>query len=207
MTEKEILDLDRKHIWHPCSQMKEYEEFPAIPIKRGEGVWLYKENGDKILDAVSSWWVNIFGHSAEYIANKIAEQARTLEHVIFANYTHEPAVKLGAYLSGLFDGKLPRIFYGDNGSSGIEIALKMSYHYRVNNGDKKRKKFMYITGGYHGETVGALSVGSIEIFKEVYKPMTHFIVKDSVNSYCLLGENTKEQLKTSLSHRTWDLEK
>lgn len=171
MTEKEILDLDRKHIWHPCSQMKEYEEFPSISIKRGEGVWLYKENGDKILDAVSSWWVNIFGHCNKHIVDKISEQARTLEHVIFANYTHEPAVKLGAYLSGLFDGKLPKIFYGDNGSSGIEIALKMSYHYRVNNGDKKRRKFMYITGGYHGETVGALSVGSVEIFKEVYKPM------------------------------------
>ncbi len=170
-TDEEILRLDKKHIWHPCSQMTEYEKYPAIYIERGEGVWLYKKDGSRILDAVSSWWVNIFGHANPYIAKKISQQAAKLEHVIFANYTHAPALRLSERLSKLFNDKLPKVFFADNGASSIEIALKMSYHYWANKGANKRKSFIYISGAYHGETVGALSVGSLSLFKKIYEPL------------------------------------
>lgn len=165
------IEIDLKHIWHPCSQMMEYESFPPIHIKRGEGVWLYKDDGSKILDAISSWWVNLFGHSNPYIAQKISEQAHKLEHVIFANYTHTPALRLGERLSKLLNDRLPKVFFADNGSSAIEVALKMSYHYWYNQGQKDKNRFMYVSGAYHGETLGALSVGSIDLFKKIYEPL------------------------------------
>lgn len=168
---EERLQLDKKHIWHPCSQMMEYEDYPPIHIERGEGVWLYKDDGTKILDAMSSWWVNIFGHGNKYIAKKISDQALKLEHVIFANYTHTPAIRLTSRMSKLFNDKLPKVFFADNGASAIEIALKMSYHYWYNVGEKNKQNFIYISGAYHGETVGALSVGSLGIFKKIYEPM------------------------------------
>lgn len=163
--------LDERHVWHPCSQMHDYEAYPAVPVRRAKGVWLYTEDGKKILDAVSSWWVNLFGHANGRIARAVARQAKTLEHVIFANYTHEPAARLAENLSGLFSGALPRVFFADNGSAAVEVALKMSYHYRVNSGEAKRDAFAFISGAYHGETVGALSVGSLGLYKKVYAPM------------------------------------
>jgi len=167
----EIIEAEKKHIWHPCSQMQDYEKYPAIHIERGEGVWLYKKNGEKILDAISSWWVNIFGHGNKYIADKIAEQAHNLEHVIFANYTHTPAIELAVHLSKMFDDKLPKVFYADNGSSSIEAALKMSFHYWLNCGKPEKSNFIYISGAYHGETIGALSAGAISLFRKIYEPL------------------------------------
>jgi len=117
------------HIWHPCSQMKDYESFPAIHIKKAKGVWLYTKDGKKILDAISSWWVNLFGHANPAIAKAIAKQSKKLEHVIFANFTHTPAQKLSEHLSALFNHKLPKVFFADNGSTAVEIALKSSYQY------------------------------------------------------------------------------
>ena len=172
MKGKENLNfLEKKHIWHPCSQMMDYEEYPAKRIVKGEGVWLETEDGNKILDAISSWWVNLFGHCNNYIAEKISAQTREIEHLIFANYTHNPAINLAKKLSGLFNDKLPRVFYADNGSSAIEAALKMSYHYWVNMGKKDKNIFCYLGGGYHGETLGALSMGSLGIYKEIYSPL------------------------------------
>ncbi len=168
---KRILELDKKHLWHPCSQMKDYEEYPAIHIKKAKGVWLYKENGGKILDAISSWWTNIFGHTNEYILKRIKEQLDDLEHIIFANYTHTPGIILSEYLAGLFDGKLARVFYTDNGASSVEVALKMSYHYWYIKGKTRKKHFAYLRGSYHGETLGALSVCSIDTYKKIYAPL------------------------------------
>jgi len=167
----ELLKIDKNHIWHPCSQMKDYEDYPPIHIDRAEGVWLIKKNGEKILDAISSWWTNIFGHTNSYISGRIKEQIDKLEHIIFANYTHTPAIKLANHLVKLFDGKLPKVFFTDNGSSSVEAALKMSYHYRQNNGNKEKKVFVYLKGAYHGETLGALSVGSIDAYKKIYDPL------------------------------------
>ncbi len=171
MTKEKLMDLEKKHIWHPCSQMKDYEEYPATPIVKAQGVWLETIDGKKILDAISSWWVNIFGHCNPYISQKISEQLNTLEHVIFANYTHKPAIILGKRLSSLFNDQLPRVFYADNGSSAIEVAIKMSYHYWYNKNKKEKNLFGYITGAYHGETLGALSVGDLSLYKETYSPL------------------------------------
>ncbi len=167
----ELIELEKKHVWHPCGQMKDYEDYPAIFIERGEGVWLYKKNGEKILDAISSWWTNLFGHANPYINTKIKEQLDKLEHVLLANYTHEPVIRLSKYLSGLFNNKLSKIFFTDNGSSAIEASLKMSFQYRYNTGKPEKKKFAYITGAYHGETLGALSVSAMDSYKKIFESL------------------------------------
>lgn len=162
---------DLQHVWHPCSQMKDYEEFPPIVIKRGKGVWLYDEHGNRYLDAVSSWWVNLFGHANPRLSQALTEQAFTLEHAIFANFTHEPAVKVAEKLVELTPDGLNKVFYADNGSSAIEVALKMSFQYHMQSGKQTKKRFLALTDAYHGETLGALSVGGVDLYNEVYKPL------------------------------------
>ena len=163
--------FDFQHIWHPCTQMKDHEDFPLIPIKKAKGVWLYDYNGNKILDAISSWWVNILGHSNERINNAIKKQLEKLEHIIFAGFTHEPAIKLTEKLLKIVPENLTKIFFADNGSSAVEVALKMSFHYWQITGKKEKKYFASIGGAYHGETIGALSVGDIALYKKIYKPL------------------------------------
>ncbi|WP_332647847.1 adenosylmethionine--8-amino-7-oxononanoate transaminase [Lysinibacillus sp. 54212] len=171
---KRLSDLqvkDLQHVWHPCSQMKDYESFPPIVIKKGEGVWLYDEHGNRYLDAVSSWWVNLFGHANPRISQALSEQAFTLEHAIFANFTHEPAVKLAEKLVELTPDDLNKVFFADNGSSAIEVALKMSFQYHMQSGKQTKKRFLALTDAYHGETLGALSVGGVDLYNEVYQPL------------------------------------
>lgn len=171
VTMTELQKRDLQHIWHPCSQMKDYEEFPPIVIKRGEGVWLYDENGKRYMDAVSSWWVNIFGHANPRISKVLSEQAFTLEHVIFANFTHEPAIELSERLVALTPDSLNKVFFADNGSSAIEVALKMSFQYHMQRGKQQKKRFLALTDAYHGETLGALSVGGVDLYNEVFQPL------------------------------------
>jgi len=170
MLNKTLKEIDLKHIWHPCTQMKDYEFLPLIPIKRGKGIYLYDFEDKKYIDAISSWWVNLFGHSNSYINNKIIEQLKDLEHVILAGFTHEPAIKLASKLVKLTPNGLNRVFYADNGSSAVEIALKMSYHYFKNIGEY-RDTFLSLTNSYHGETIGALSVGDVKLYKETYNQL------------------------------------
>jgi adenosylmethionine-8-amino-7-oxononanoate aminotransferase len=151
--------------------MMDYERYPAILIERGEGVWLYKQNGERILDAISSWWVNLFGHGNAWIGERIKKQVELMEHVLLANYTHEPAITLATKLSALFDNRLPKVFYTDNGSSSVEAALKMSFHYWHNVGKPQKNHFAHLKGAYHGETLGALSVGSMDAYKKLYSPL------------------------------------
>ncbi|BAK16318.1 adenosylmethionine-8-amino-7-oxononanoate aminotransferase [Solibacillus silvestris StLB046] len=167
----ELQAKDLQHVWHPCSQMKDYEQFPPIVIKRGEGVWLYDERDNRYLDAVSSWWVNLFGHANPRISKALSEQAFTLEHTIFANFTHEPAVKLAEKLVELTPVNLNKVFFADNGSSAIEVALKMSFQYHMQSGKKSKTRFLALTDAYHGETLGALSVGGVDLYNEVYQPL------------------------------------
>lgn len=167
----ELQAKDLQHVWHPCSQMKDYEQFPPIVIKSGEGVWLYDERDNRYLDAVSSWWVNLFGHANPRISQALSEQAFTLEHTIFANFTHEPAVKLAEKLVELTPVNLNKVFFADNGSSAIEVALKMSFQYHMQSGKKSKKRFLALTDAYHGETLGALSVGGVDLYNEVYQPL------------------------------------
>lgn len=170
MTNKIIAERDLKVLWHPCTQMKDHEFLPMTPIKSGSGVWLEDFDGNRYLDAISSWWVNIFGHVNPYISTKIKEQVDTLEHVILAGFTHEPVVRLSERLISLAPQGLARCFYADNGSSAVEVALKMSYHTHKNRG-KEKPLFVSLTNSYHGETLGALSVGDVELYKDTYAPL------------------------------------
>ncbi len=167
LTNENMRERDLKHIWHPCSQMKDYETLPFIPIKSAKGAYLNDFDGNVYLDAISSWWVNIFGHSNPYINEKIKEQLETLEHVIFAGFTHESAVRLAERLVALTPPKLQKVFFADNGSSAIEIALKMSFQYYKNRGEV-RDVFISLENSYHGETMGALAVGDVALYKEIY---------------------------------------
>jgi len=166
----EIMQRDLEVIWHPCTQMKDHETLPLVPIRSGKGVYLYDFEDNKYIDAVSSWWVNLFGHSNAHINTKIKAQIDTLEHVLLAGFTHEPAVELAHKLVNITPQKLRKVFYVDNGSSAVEAALKMSYHYHLNKG-KRKPIFLSLTNSYHGETIGALSVGDVSLYKETYEPL------------------------------------
>ena len=162
---------DLRCIWHPCSQMKDYEDFPPIVIERGKGAYLYDVDGKSYLDAVSSWWVNLFGHSNVRINAAIREQLEKLEHVIFANFSHPPAIELAEEIVRITPEGLDKIFFADNGSSAVEVALKMSFHYHQQNGHSRKTRFVAITDAYHGETLGALSVGDLDLYSKIYKPL------------------------------------
>ena len=164
-------------LWHPCTQMREHPDtLPLLPVARGEGAWLIGHNGHRTLDAISSWWTNIHGHSEPRIAEAIARQARTLEHVILAGVSHPPAVELAERLLAIAPrqagrASLAKVFYADNGSAGVEVALKMAFHWFHNRGETGRTKFIALENGYHGETIGALSVGDIPLYRRVYAPL------------------------------------
>lgn len=171
MSMKKLQEKDLKYVWHPCSQMKDYEKFPPIVIEKGKGVFLEDIEGKKYLDAVSSWWVNLFGHSNQRISDALYNQANSLEHVIFANFTHKPAIELCERIVSLTPDRLQKVFFGDNGSSAIEIALKLSFQYHQQIGKTKKTRFVNISDAYHGETIGALSMGDVDLYSKVYKPI------------------------------------
>ncbi len=170
-TNHDLMQRDLSVLWHPCTQMKDHETVPVIPIKQGKGVWLEDFDGNRYLDAISSWWVNLFGHANPYINAALVDQLSTLEHVILAGFTHQPAVELSERLVQITPPTLTRCFYADNGSSAVEVALKMSYHYWRNQGCPRKTKFISLANSYHGETLGALAVGNVALYKETYKPL------------------------------------
>lgn len=169
MTNHDWMRRDLEVLWHPCTQMKDHEQLPVIPIRRGEGVWLEDFDGKRYLDAVSSWWVNVFGHANPRINDRIKAQVDLLEHVILAGFSHQPVIELSERLVALTPAGLDRVFYADNGSSCIEVALKMSYHYWRNVGQPDKRRFVTLTNSYHGETVAAMSVGDVALFTETYQ--------------------------------------
>ena len=193
----QIVTEDLKNIWHPCTQMKDHETLPLIPIKRAKGVYLYDFDDKSYIDAISSWWVNIFGHVNEHISSKIKEQLDTLEHVLLAGFTHKPAVKLAEKIVNLTPKGLDKVFFADNGSSAVEVALKMSFHYHRNRGET-RPLFLSLTNSYHGETIGALSVGDVELYKETYAPLLISCIQTPV---------PKDQSKQSAKEAIVDLER
>lgn len=167
----ELQRKDLQYIWHPCSQMKDYESFPPIVLERGEGPYLYDIEGKRYLDAVSSWWVNLFGHSNKRINKAIANQVDKLEHAIFANFSHKPAIELAERIVKLTPEGLNKVFFADNGSSAVEVALKLSFQYHQQMGKPKKIRYVAISEAYHGETLAALSVGDIDLYNEIYKPL------------------------------------
>jgi adenosylmethionine-8-amino-7-oxononanoate aminotransferase len=171
MDNDSLAQRDRRVLWHPCTQMRDHETLPPIPIRRGRGVWLEDFNGKRYLDAISSWWVNLFGHANPRINAAIENQLRNLEHVILAGFTHEPVVRLSERLIELAPRGLAHCFYASDGSAALEIALKMSFHYWQNRGEPKRTRFINLANSYHGETLGALSVGDVALYKDTYRPL------------------------------------
>jgi adenosylmethionine---8-amino-7-oxononanoate aminotransferase len=155
-------------VWHPCTQMRDHERVPMLSIARGDGVWLYDHSGKRYLDAISSWWTNLFGHSNRRIGAAVKDQLDRLEHVLLAGCTHEPAVMLAEELLHVAPPGFARVFYADNGSSAVEVALKMSFHYWRNCGQSKKTRFVALTGSYHGETLGALSVTDVPLYRATY---------------------------------------
>jgi len=166
----EMMQRDLEVVWHPCTQMKDHETLPLIPIQYGKGIYLYDFDGNSYIDAVSSWWVNLFGHANPKIGDRVKGQIDMLEHVLLAGFTHEPAIELAHKLVAVTPETLSKVFYVDNGSSAVEAALKMSYHYHLNRG-KRKPVFLSLTNSYHGETIGALSVGDVALYKETYEPL------------------------------------
>jgi adenosylmethionine-8-amino-7-oxononanoate aminotransferase len=166
-----LLSRSLDAVWHPCSQMKHYTRFPLVPLMRGEGVWLYDADGKRYLDAVSSWWVNLFGHCNPRINAALRDQLDRLEHAMLAGFTHEPVVRLSERLRELAPAGLGHCFYGSDGASATEIALKMSAHFWRNQGQSGKTRFLSLANSYHGETLGALSVTDVALFRDAYGPL------------------------------------
>ena len=164
-------------VWHPCTQMRHHADagspahLPLVPVARGSGAWLYDFDGKRYLDGISSWWTNLFGHANPRINAALKEQLETLEHVMLAGFTHQPVVELSERLSALTGRVLGHAFYASDGASATEIALKMSFHYWRNVGRPEKAEFLCLAGSYHGETVGALAVTDVAIFKDAYAPL------------------------------------
>lgn len=168
---------DFKYVWHPCSQMKDYEELPPIVVDHGQGMYLYDVDGNRYIDVISSWWCNLLGHCNPHINEEIKKQLNSLEHVIFANFTHKPAIRLCERLSKLLPKGLCKFNFTDNGSSAIEAAMKVSFQYHEQTGNPQKTRFMALSEAYHGETIGALSVGDCDLYTKLYKPILMDIVR------------------------------
>lgn len=181
-------------VWHPCTQMQHHAQadspthLPLIPIARGSGAWLYDFDGKRYLDGISSWWTNLFGHANPRINAALREQLDTLEHVMLAGFTHQPVIELSERLSALTAGALGHAFYASDGASATEIALKMSFHFWRNVGRPEKTEFLCLAGSYHGETVGALSVTDVAIFKDAYAPLVRTAAYALPSPDCRLAE-------------------
>ena len=158
-------------VWHPCTQMQHHETLPLVALSHGKGVWLYDHAGHRYLDAVSSWWVNLFGHANPRINGELKDQLDKLEHAMLAGFTHEPVVQLSEQLAARTGHALGHCFFASDGASAVEIALKMSFHYWRNHGKPAKQEFVCLSGSYHGETVGALGVTDVPVFTEAYGGM------------------------------------
>ena len=168
---KSLADRSLAAVWHPCTQMQVHEEIPLLALTRGEGPWLFDESGHRILDGISSWWVNLFGHANPDIRAAIIDQMHRLEHAMLAGCTHAPVVELSERLSALTGGALGHAFYGSDGASAVEIALKMSHHAWRNQGRESKSRYVCVRGDYHGESLGALGVTDVALFRDAYAPL------------------------------------
>ncbi|SHH46712.1 adenosylmethionine--8-amino-7-oxononanoate transaminase [Massilia sp. CF038] len=160
-----------RSVWHPCTQMQHHETVPLIPVSHGRGAWLYDHEGKRYLDAISSWWVNLFGHANPRINAALKDQLDRLEHAMLAGFTHEPVIRLSEQLSDMTGRTLGHAFYASDGASAVEIALKMSFHAWRNSGRTDKQEFVCLKGSYHGETIGALAVTDVALFKDAYGPL------------------------------------
>ena len=170
-TNADWLARSRRAVWHPCTQMKVHETLPLVPIAHAQGAWLHDFDGRRYLDAVSSWWVNLFGHANPRINAALTAQLAELEHAMLAGFTHRPVIELSERLAALAPSGLGHAFYASDGASAIEIALKMAFHYWTNVGKPAKTDFVSLAGSYHGETLGALAVTDVPLFRDTYAPL------------------------------------
>ena len=160
-----------KSVWHPCTQMQHHETLPLVPVSHGRGPWLFDDQNRRYLDAISSWWVNLFGHANPRINAALKDQLDKLEHAMLAGFTHAPVIELSERLSAMTGHVLGHCFYASDGASAVEIALKMSFHAWRNSGKSDKQEFVCLQGSYHGETIGALAVTDVALFRDAYGPL------------------------------------
>ena len=180
---------DLHHVWHPCTQHKDYETTPPILIERAEGIYLQDRQGNRYMDVIASWWVNLFGHNHPRLNKALTQQLEKMAHVMFAGITHQPAIDLADSLVALSPSGLEKVFFSDNGSTAVEVALKMSLQYWQEKGESQKVQFAYLKGGYHGETLGALSVCGLEIFRGKFEKVlpSHLPVEGTECFRCPYG--------------------
>ena len=186
MTSKqaEFVKRDLKYIWHPFTQMKDYEtNIPPKIIQKGKGIYVWDLDGNKYIDGISSWWVNTLGHSNPRLNNALKSQVDNLEHILLAGFSHVPAIELAEKLVHLMPSELTRVFYSDNGSTSVEVALKMAYQYWVLKNKPEKNKFIALKNSYHGDTIGAVSVGGVDLFHNIYRPLL-FEIDQADSPYC-----------------------
>ena len=189
-----------RSVWHPCTQMQHHEEVPLIAVKRAKGAWLYDHEEKRYLDAISSWWVNLFGHANARINAALKDQLDTLEHAMLAGFTHEPVIELSEQLAALTGHALGHAFYASDGASAVEIAMKMSFHHWRNAGFPDKQEFVCLQGSYHGETIGALSVTDVPLFKDAYGPLlraSHVVASPDARN-ATEGESSQDVARRAL---------
>jgi adenosylmethionine-8-amino-7-oxononanoate aminotransferase len=170
-TQQTILNIDRSHIWHPFTQMKDYEKLDPLVITKAKGFFLYDYDGKKYYDTISSWWTNLLGHQHPFVKKSIKKQLDKLDHVNFSGVTHPYATELIARLKGFLPQSLSRYFFSDNGSTAVEVALKIAFQYFVNEGNPNKSKFVMLEHAYHGDTIGAVSLGGVDLYHQLYAPL------------------------------------
>lgn len=188
----ELINKDLKYIWHPFTQMKDYENDEPIIINDGKGAYVWDLKGNRYIDGISSWWVNTLGHSNSRLNRAISQQLEKIEHVLFAGFTHVPAIELAESLIKLTPPELTKVFYSDNGSTAVEVALKMAYQYWAQSGKPNKDKFIALKNSYHGDTIGAVSVGGVDLFHKIYKPLL-FDIFQADSPYCYRCPVNKEK--------------
>lgn len=190
-----------RSVWHPCTQMQHHEEVPLIAVSRAKGPWLYDHEDKRYLDAISSWWVNLFGHANPRINAALKDQLDTLEHAMLAGFTHEPVIELSEQLAALTGHALGHAFYASDGASAVEIAMKMSFHAWRNAGFSDKQEFVCLQGSYHGETIGALSVTDVPLFKDAYGPLlraSHIVASPDARN-ALEGESAQDVARRAIA--------
>src|ERR1035437_270721 len=180
---QELINKDLKYIWHPFTQMKDYENDEPIVINDGKGVYIWDMKGNRYIDGISSWWVNTLGHSNSRLNHAICNQLEKIEHVLFAGFTHQPAIELAERLIKATPKELTKVFYSDNGSTAVEVALKMVYQYWAHKGKPEKDRFIALKNSYHGDTIGAVSVGGVDLYHKIYKPLL-FEIYQADSPYC-----------------------
>lgn len=190
---QELIEKDLKYVWHPFTQMKDYENEELIIIDSGKGIYIQDLKGNRYIDAISSWWVNTLGHSNPRLNNALKAQVDKIEHVLLAGFSHVPAIELAAKLIQITPKELTRVFYSDNGSTAVEVALKMAYQYWLQKEMPQKNKFIALKNSYHGDTIGAVSIGGVDLYHKLYKPLLFDIFQaDSPYCYRCPVEKNKE---------------